>query len=162
MEVPMRSEQEEFISENAMLLFPFAKRLFKTDSSDPALVPFHNQSFPVLSILKKRGPLPISEIGKLHLIAKQNMTIIVDRLVREGLVERKNDEKDRRVIKVEITKKGTGAIEVSRMALKDIIKKNLSILTDNDIDALHTALYTVQIILSKMEPGDCHARTRTV
>jgi len=150
----MRLEQEEYISENALFLFPFVKRLLKTHNTDPALSPFRNQSFPVLRILEKIGPLPMSEIGKRLFIAKQNVTTIVDRLMSEGLVQRRNSDEDRRVIHIVITDKGGEYLRTTMMALKIIIKKNLSSLTDDDIGALQSALQAIRIISSKMETGD--------
>jgi DNA-binding MarR family transcriptional regulator len=155
----MRSEQEEYISENAIFLFPFVKRLLKTHNTDPALSPFRNQSFPVLRILERVGPLPMSEIGKRLFIAKQNMTTIVDRLMSEGLVQRKNNDEDRRVIHIVITDKGIEYLRMTMRTLKDIIKKNLSSLADEDVEVLQSALQAIRIVSSKMETGDCHART---
>lgn len=153
----MRSEQEEYISENALFLFPFVKQLLKTHNTDPALSPFRNQSFPVLRLLEKIGPLPMSEIGKRLFIAKQNMTTIVDRLMSEGLVQRRNSDEDRRVIHIVITGKGVEYLRMTMLTLKEIIKNNLSSLADDDIDALQNALQAILIVSSKMETGDCHA-----
>jgi MarR family transcriptional regulator, 2-MHQ and catechol-resistance regulon repressor len=154
----MRAEQEEYISEHAMLLFPFVKRLLKADNADPALSPFRNQSFPILRVLERIGPLHISEIGKRLFIAKQNMTTIIDRLMTEGLVQRKSDEGDRRVTNIVITEKGTEYLKTSMQALKCIIKRNLSILEDEDVEALQSALQAIQIVSSRIETGGCDAR----
>ena len=42
----------------------------------------------VLEIMKKRGAIPMSEIGRKVCISKSNMTSLIDKLVEEGLVER--------------------------------------------------------------------------
>jgi len=59
-----------------------------------------------LMILKKRKKLPISEIGRLTSVKKQNMTYIIDRLVEIGLVKRVPDMSDRRVVNITITDGG--------------------------------------------------------
>jgi DNA-binding MarR family transcriptional regulator len=155
----VRQNQEDEIAENALFFFPFMKRLLRGDAGEQALTPFRNQSCQVLRVLEKHGPLPMSEIGKRLFIAKQNMTAIVDKLMAEGLVQRKNDEEDRRVIKIVITPRGIESLEAAMLALKEIIKRNLSCLSGEDIEALHGALQTVRIVSLKVESGDCHART---
>lgn len=46
------------------------------------------------------------ELSRLLLVTSGNLTGIVDRLEEQGLVERRPDEKDRRVIRVALTEKG--------------------------------------------------------
>jgi DNA-binding MarR family transcriptional regulator len=153
----MRNQQEEVISENALLLFPLMKRLLRGDPGDHALAPFKNQTYHVLRVLERQGPLPTSAIGKRLFIAKQNMTTLVDKLMGDGLVERKDDTEDRRVINIVITEKGVEFLKGIMLALKGTIKENLSHLSDNDIEALHAALQVVKTVATKLEVGDRHA-----
>jgi DNA-binding MarR family transcriptional regulator len=153
----MREKQQDEISENALLLFPLMKRLLKGDPGDQALTPFRNQSYHVLRLLERQGSLPMSDIGKRLFIAKQNMTTLADRLMRDGLVERKNDAGDRRIINIVITEKGIRFLQTSMLELKDIIKKHLSGLGDHDIESLHAAFKTIRSVVSKIDRGDHHA-----
>jgi DNA-binding MarR family transcriptional regulator len=147
----MRDELQDEISEDALLLFPFAKLLYQGDPKDPALVPFRNQTYPVLRALQRQGPQPISAIGKGLLIAKQNMTTVVDRLMHDGLAERQHDTGDRRVVTIVITDRGLEFLKESELGLKGIIKKNLSRLRDDDITSLHTALRTIRTIMTRIQ-----------
>ncbi len=90
----MREKQVDGISESALQLFPLLKRLFNGDPGDPALAPLRNQTYHILRILERSGPLPVSAIGKQLIIAKQNMTTLIDRLMKDELVERRFDAKD--------------------------------------------------------------------
>nr|WP_255343964.1 MarR family transcriptional regulator [Methanobacterium sp. SMA-27] len=56
--------------------------------------------FHILKVLKKKGPLPMSEIGRRVYISKSNMTSLIDKLVENGLAERIPDTNDRRVINI--------------------------------------------------------------
>jgi MarR family transcriptional regulator, 2-MHQ and catechol-resistance regulon repressor len=150
----MIKRQLDEISESALLLFPLLKRLIKGDLNDPARAPFRNQSYQVLRILERKGPLPMSAIGKRLIIAKQNMTPLIDKLMRDGLVERRNDTSDRRVINIVITERGTKFLEESRTALKRIIKGNLSELGREDIQLLDSAFQTIKAVVSKLETPD--------
>jgi DNA-binding MarR family transcriptional regulator len=142
------------ISESALLLFPLLRRLVKGDPEDPARVPFRNHSYHVLKMLEREGPLPMSVVGKQLAIAKQNMTTLTDKLMREGLVERRKGAADRRVIHIVITEKGTKFLKVSRAALKKIIKKNLFELGNEDIKSLDSAFQTIRAVVAKLEKKD--------
>jgi DNA-binding MarR family transcriptional regulator len=142
------------ISESALQLFPLLKRLIKGDPNVPARMPFRNQSYHILRILERRGPLPMSALGKRLAIAKQNMTTLIDKLMDDGLVERRNDTSDRRVINIVITERGTKVLKKSKLALKKIIQANLSELGSEDINSLDSAFKTIKAVVSKLEKKD--------
>jgi len=48
---------------------------------------------------------PIGELGKNTRVKKSTITYIIDRLEKDGIVERVRDNKDRRVVKVRLTSK---------------------------------------------------------
>jgi len=147
----MKKNQVDEISETALLLFPLVKRLFNGDSSDPALASLRNQTYHVLRILERRGPLPPSAIGKQLFIAKQNMTTLIDRLVHENLVERKNNAADRRVIDIVITENGRALLKERMLGLKKIVGENLSKLSDENIASLHSAFRVIRAIVHTLE-----------
>jgi DNA-binding MarR family transcriptional regulator len=147
----MKEKQADEISEGALLLFPLLKRLFNGDPGAPALASLRNQTYHILRILERRGPLPVSAIGKQLFIAKQNMTTLVDRLMNDGLVERKNDAADRRIINILITKKGVEFLKESMLGLEKIVRENLSKLNDEDIESLHSAFRVIRPVVHKLE-----------
>jgi len=66
------------------------------------------QQWAVLDILNEAGPngIPLSELGRDLDVTKGNITGLIDRMERDGLAKRKDDPKDRRVIRAIITAKG--------------------------------------------------------
>jgi len=66
------------------------------------------QQWAVLDILNDAGPggIPLSELGKQLDVTKGNITGLIDRMERDGLAKRKDDPKDRRVIRANVTAKG--------------------------------------------------------
>jgi MarR family 2-MHQ and catechol resistance regulon transcriptional repressor len=62
--------------------------------------------FAVLEILYHKGDLKVCEIIERALSTGGNMTVVIDNLVREDLVRRCIDPKDRRVNLISITEKG--------------------------------------------------------
>ncbi len=67
--------------------------------------------FAVLEVLLHKGSLPIGEIGSRVLRASGSMTYVIDKLERRGLLQRRTDDADRRVIHTELTEQGRGLIE---------------------------------------------------
>ena len=74
--------------------------------------------FAVLEILYHKGDLRICEIIEKVLSTGGNMTVVIDNLVKEDLVRRCIDPKDRRVNLISITEKG-------RKLVSDIFPKHL-------------------------------------
>lgn len=146
----MKDKKTDEISEGALLLFPLMKLLFSGDPGDPVLASLRNQTYHILRILERSGPLPVSAIGKQLFIAKQNMTTFIDRLMNEGLVKRKTDDADRRVINIIITEKGKLFLKERRQGLKKIVNANLSKLSDEDIESLHSVFEAIRTIVRKL------------
>jgi len=146
----MKEKQMEEISLSALLLFPLLKRLFNGDPGDPALASLRNQTYQILRILERGGPLPVSAIGRQLLIAKQNMTTLIDRLMNDGLVERRSHATDRRVTNIFITEKGIQFLKESMSSLKNIVKGNLSGLSEEDLLSLCDSFRTIRTITHKL------------
>ncbi len=67
--------------------------------------------FGVLEMLGHLGPLTTGEIGKRMLVTGGCVTVILDNLEKEGLVERTRSSTDRRVVNVQLTAKGRSMFE---------------------------------------------------
>ena len=62
--------------------------------------------FGALECLGHKGPLTLGELCRKQLVSGGNMTVVVDNLEREKLVERLRSKEDRRAIVVRLTPKG--------------------------------------------------------
>jgi len=103
----------------------------------------------VLGYLMKED-LSMSELGaRLHR-SKPNMTAIIDGLIKEGLIRRKREDGDRRVVIISITPKGRRDIEKKKRSVAANIKRNLSTLSNEDIAGLSRALEDIGRIISKI------------
>lgn len=67
--------------------------------------------FAILEALLHKGPMPVNDIGRKVSLTSGSMTIAVDRLAQRGLVERRNDQTDRRTRVVHLTAAGRSLIE---------------------------------------------------
>jgi MarR family 2-MHQ and catechol resistance regulon transcriptional repressor len=69
-----------------------------------------DSDFRVLEALLHKGPLPVNTIGPKVWLTPGSISVAVDRLVKKGLVSRKDHPGDRRVRRVELTPKGRALI----------------------------------------------------
>lgn len=65
----------------------------------------------VLEILYQKGECIMSELADDLSITTSAVTGLIDRMIKLNLVSRSRDEKDRRVVRVKITKKGKNAVD---------------------------------------------------
>jgi MarR family 2-MHQ and catechol resistance regulon transcriptional repressor len=84
--------------------------------------------FGVLDALLHLGPLKQKEIGKKILKSGGNITMVIDNLEKQDLVQRKRGEKDRRHFIVHLTVKGKNKILDVLPYIIEIIKKHFDIL----------------------------------
>lgn len=66
--------------------------------------------FMVGTILQQRETCTMSEIANALGVSLSAITGIIDRMVKHSFVERLRDESDRRLVRVQLTKKGTSLI----------------------------------------------------
>src|SRR5213082_3293781 len=69
-----------------------------------------DSDFRVLEVLLHKGPLPVNTIGPKVWLTPGSISVAVDRLVKKGLVSRKDRAGDRRVRQVELARKGRALI----------------------------------------------------
>jgi len=101
----------------------------------------------VLGSLKRLGTQSMSEIGKCLSMPKPHVTVIVDKLIDEGYVERQSDPKDRRIVNILLTEKGLADFESIKLAVSENLKIKLSELTNEQQEILVTSSQQVREIL---------------
>jgi DNA-binding MarR family transcriptional regulator len=98
----------------------------------------------VLTAIKSRGPLRPSDLAVILERTPNSMSMLIDRMVKAGLVRRTRDRKDRRVVTVSSTEKGKAAVEPAVIAGWEFIHQILSQLSDDDQGDLANLLETVK------------------
>ena len=90
------------------------------------------------------GRLPMHDVADLLLVSKSGVTRLVDRMVRDGLVERTSCASDRRIVYAQLTPAGRGKLEeagpVFVGALEDAFSAHLA---DADVRKLRSTLRKV-------------------
>jgi MarR family 2-MHQ and catechol resistance regulon transcriptional repressor len=66
--------------------------------------------FGVLEALYHLGPLPVGQAAEKILRSSANLTLVIDNLVKRGLVTRQRSERDRRSVAIDLTEEGRSLI----------------------------------------------------
>jgi MarR family 2-MHQ and catechol resistance regulon transcriptional repressor len=106
------------------------------------------EQFGVLTCIKSRGPLRLIDLASILERGPNSMSMLVDRMVKAGLVRRTRDRKDRRTVFVSMTDKGKEAVEPAIPAGWEFIHKILSPLSYDDQRALASMLETLKCELA--------------
>jgi DNA-binding MarR family transcriptional regulator len=78
---------------------------------------------------------------------KPHITVIVDKLIEEGYVERQSDPKDRRIVNILLTEKGLADFEDIKKAISENLKSKLLKLSSQELNQLEVASQQVKEIL---------------
>jgi MarR family 2-MHQ and catechol resistance regulon transcriptional repressor len=95
--------------------------------------------------LRDAGPegLPLGEIGRRLVVTKANVTGLVDRLERDGLVQR-DAHADRRVTMARLTAKGLDLLEAAPPRHRELLAAVLGRLKSEDKEMLISLLTQVR------------------
>ncbi len=85
--------------------------------------------FGVLEALYHLGPLHQNELAEKILKSTGNMTLVIDNLVKRGLVERCRDDHDRRYVTVHLTENGRSLIQAIFPGHVATVLQEMSVLT---------------------------------
>ncbi|OGN98233.1 MAG: hypothetical protein A2Z77_03460 [Chloroflexi bacterium RBG_13_51_36] len=107
-----------------------------------------SEQFGVLASIKSRGPLRPSDLAVILERSVNSMSMLIDRMVKAGLVRRTRDRKDRRVVTVSSTDKGKTAVEPAIVAGWELIHEILSPVSYDDQRALANTLETIKCELA--------------
>jgi DNA-binding MarR family transcriptional regulator len=103
-----------------------------------------NEQSGVLAAIKSRGPLRISDLSSILERSPNSISMLVDRMVKGGLVKRTRDKKDRRTVFVTMTDKGRQVIDPAVPEGWQLIHKVLSPLSYDQQSGLADMLETVR------------------
>ncbi len=103
----------------------------------------------VLATIERRGPITLGELATAERVRPPTITAAIDRLENQGLVVRRADEQDRRVVRVEIASGGRKLLARNRSSKTAYLAKRLHALSPNDAATLHKA---TEILDRLLEP----------
>lgn len=147
----MENELIDSVLENWFVVANVTRKKILKDVFKDAYKNISYHHLEIMRMLYESGPLPISVIGKTLATSKPQMTRWVDRMVDLGLIERRLDTVDRRIINVALTSRGKKIYTSLDRVVKRSFREKLSRLSDEDLKEMSAAINRFADILSKME-----------
>ena len=140
----------EAIVQNFISIIPLFKKKLLHDNCKFDKGNLNHSHFQILAVLKKEGQQLISEVAKKLFISTPNMTKLLNKLIDEGMIERIPGEKDRRIININLTEKGSTYLKSSFLEIQSSLKDKISSLPDEKLDKLNDSLITLKEVLNEI------------
>jgi len=105
----------------------------------------------VMGILSKEETMKITELSSKLSLSNSTVSGIIDRLEKQGMVERKRSEEDRRVVHVSIAAKFKGVHQNFHKRLEENIGNVLNKGTPEELDRIFEGLDALKKLLSDRE-----------
>jgi DNA-binding MarR family transcriptional regulator len=94
--------------------------------------PITPPQFTALVWLNDEGDMTIGELSQKMYLACSTMTDLIDRMEKNGVVERVRDDRDRRVVRIHLLEKGAQIIKEVMEARRQYLAEILSHLSDDE------------------------------
>lgn len=112
----------------------------------------------ILGMISKKQNITVSQLADKMEVKPSAITVMLDRLVNNGYVERIHDLKDRRVVLVQCTEKGNNALLRVKGDIEALLKHHLKELDVNELLQFVETFEKIAAELSKAttsrEPAD--------
>lgn len=116
----------------------------------------YTQTFPgsqsyIMSLLQQSGPLKMSELAKdLHITAGA-VTSASNQLIEHEYITRVWDEKDRRIVRLDLTEKGRNTLKELQIEGRKIMKYVFRDISDSELEMLYDIFKQATINLDNVE-----------
>lgn len=104
-----------------------------------------------LATIDRCGPVPVGALADAEQITAPTATKIVDKLETAGYVTRRDDDEDRRVKRVAISRTGKALLEAARARKTAWLSTRLAALPDDDLRILTEALDVLERLVAPPE-----------
>ena len=149
----MKNKVRDSLVEDLLSIPPLVQRIVRRKLLKATInvkVDISPPLFHIMCIVGDDGPLHIAEIGERVQVPRPQMTHLIDRLVKMGMVSRETGSTDRRTINISLTQAGKEAIDDYKKAARSVVKMRLSGLDDEELQELSVSLIKLRDILSKL------------
>jgi DNA-binding MarR family transcriptional regulator len=96
------------------------------------------------------GSKTASELARVAVVTKPQMTHLIDQLVKAGVVERHADSVDRRVTNIALTSYGLVLLDDLKRKVQENIRNELAGLAPEDLEEMSQAMETLKRISARL------------
>lgn len=98
------------------------------------------QQYTALSLLERREGLSSAQLARRHYVTPQAMHQLVASMERDGLIERRSDEANRRILRAWLTDHGAELLRSCHEAVDELEGRMLAALTPDEADVFARSL----------------------
>lgn len=113
-------------------------------------VPIPLNQFGVLMVVLTEDAVSITEISHILQISKQQMTTVIDKLVRNGLVQKQADINDRRRSVITLTPAGRKVIDNQNELVRERFSERIQRLSATERTKINDAITNFNQLIEKM------------
>jgi DNA-binding MarR family transcriptional regulator len=151
----MRSDKLGRVSVDLLSVTPLVNRLIRrkllmTTLAD-AEIDLKLLHFEIMHVLRDEGTMHPAKIGEKLIIAKAQMTHLIDKLVELDFVKRELDSVDRRTFNITLTEKGKQALSEQDNLVFCAISDIMASLPETELESLSNALRSIRDTLFKLQ-----------
>jgi len=125
-------EQENMVLRLWLLLRRVGDTVTRCQDSVCSRYGLTSEQLQVLASVKSRGSLRPSDLASILERSPNSMSMLIDRMVKAGLIRRTRDRKDRRVVIITLAEKGKTAVEPAVPAGWEFAQEVLSTLSEDE------------------------------
>ncbi len=126
-----------------------AERARMEELLSPQGVTLHQ--YTVLSILERRQGLSSAQLARRHFVTPQSMNQLIAVLERDGLIERRADPWNRKILRAWMTDRGQVVLDACHRAVDKLEKRMLSALSTTQIREFRRTLESTLTALSEFD-----------
>jgi DNA-binding MarR family transcriptional regulator len=129
------------------VLFSALRSVHKFERAKVTKFDLNYEAIFLLQFLRRHSPAKMSEIADEMNIPVSTATRVVDRIESRGLISRRQDRKDKRIMLVSLRATGKKIVQAVEEDTFEIITKNLEMIEDGQIQSfIETAVYLEKIL----------------
>jgi len=137
---------ERSLAHHLLLFLPHIFRRFLKETEGDRV---NMQRLFFLALLSREPNRSMTFYSDIMALPKSNITVLVDRLVKDEYVTREADEKDRRLTILRLTEKGTGFLRASLASFERCLTEKLRDFTPEEQQALNRDIIEIMDILNR-------------
>lgn len=103
-----------------------------------------------LSVIVFGGPVTLGQLAKAEQVSAPTMTRLVAGMVRDGLVRRKPDSQDKRVVWIESTARGSRILQEGRRRRVTLLARQLAQLNRSQLAVINEATELLSATVTNM------------
>ena len=81
----------------------------------------------------KKAPIKVTDLLSIHNISLVGISLILDRMANKGLIKKSRDLKDRRAVRVKITRQGEKLLKATAKPTTELVKNLFSVFTEEEL-----------------------------